>query len=147
MEEKRDRTFNMYGNSTYIEKQEINIHGGTNYINGAKPENDKTLQDRPQWEHVIPQYLRTDKWSTAWQKLREQGFLDENYQLTEEIIADEDEAKRIARYIATSFIKMNGKNEWTPFEKLWGMENLRTIKADPEKENKSKLEGIFSHLV
>ena len=36
MEEKRDRTFNIYGGA-YIEKQENNIYGGTNYINGAEP--------------------------------------------------------------------------------------------------------------
>ncbi|MBR3489220.1 MAG: hypothetical protein IKH33_07865 [Bacteroidales bacterium] len=39
MEEKRDRTFNIYGGA-YIEKQENNIYGGTNYINGAEPKTD-----------------------------------------------------------------------------------------------------------
>lgn len=41
MEEKRDRTINIYGGA-YIEKQENNIYGGTNYINGAEPKTDST---------------------------------------------------------------------------------------------------------
>ena len=98
------------------------------------------------WEDIIPLYLRTGKWATKWEGLKKEGFLDENYHLTEDIKKDEKSAKRIARFIASSFVKTDGTNEYAPFEKLWGMKDLRTIKADPAEEYCKKLERIFSSL-
>lgn len=96
-----------------------------------------------EWKKVIPLYLRTGTWEKKWNMLMEEGFLDSNYHLTEEIMKDRKLAKRIAHFIASSFVKTNGKNEYAPFEELWGLKNLRTIKADPDEEYNTKLIRIF----
>lgn len=41
-----------------------------------------------------------------------------------------------------SMLEKRKKTEWGPFEKYWGVENLRT-KNDPREENKQKICGIF----
>ena len=114
-------------------------------INNQEPQNlSKTPKsdNSSSWEEAIPEYLRTGKWATAWQRLKEQGFVDENYHRTEKLKETRD-----AHYVASCFVRYDGSNEYAPFERLWGMKNLRQVKSRPTPELKNEIDKIFSELL
>lgn len=115
----------------------IQINHGTTLDASEMPENERFTK----WEDTIPEYLRTGKWATAWQRLKEHGFVDENCHRTEKMTG------LAAAYIVSHFEKPDGTSPWTFFEDFWGLKNMRQTKQLPAKSVKEEIDSIFTKLL
>jgi len=98
-------------------------------------------EDLPSFEEAIPEYLRTGKLFVAWEKLKEEGFLDDNYHLAEET------PKLAAKRIVELFAEYRNENKrWTIFENFWGIKNLRMMPGKVSDEKDIILSRIFREL-
>lgn len=93
------------------------------------------------FEEAIPEYLRTGKWATAWQRLKEHGFVDESCHRTEKMTG------LAAAYIVSHFEKPDETSPWTLFEDFWEVKNLRQTKKKPAKSVKEEIDSIFTKLL
>ena len=90
MDEKKERMFNMYG-GTYIENQENNFYGGTNYVNGAEPINNKGEDE----DH------------------RRKELENENEVLAVRLHGHKVDMLRVYEFLADEFVKrLKSKNRW-----------------------------------
>lgn len=99
-------------------------------------------------ESGIPEYFRDATMMKAWNGLKEVGYLDGQYQLTNN--ASLSVAKQIIEYFCEKKAERTGNRncriEWSPFEKFWGKKNLKAEKKPCPKTDNEKLSKIFSNL-
>ena len=102
-------------------------------------EKNNTPDAPPSWEECIPEYLRSGIMCEIWIKLKKSGLLTEDYQLAKGV------SKSAAKYIAESMChkKKSKRNEWKPFEKLWGLKDLLHAGTDFNKEQEEIISKIF----
>lgn len=86
----------------------------------------------------IPEYLRKGRLLEAWDGLVEAGYLTEDKKL------EKTTKKVAAQYIVTCFCANRKTNEWSVFEKFWGISNLKTDLGEPKKADKEKIDKIFT---
>lgn len=99
------------------------------------------------WEECIPDYLRSGKLLTIWNKLRTEGFLTEDYHLAPGV------NKSVAKYIARQFNEKhfqiahikNHDMEWEPFERYWGFAELRKGGEIIAEKKQRKIIEIFMY--
>lgn len=106
-------------------------------------EEDKIL---PSWEEVIPEWLRTGKLLIAWNELRRDGVLREDYQLKEKKAAV---AYRLVEGFHQAWEELTGRKgnkPWRYFEDFWGFENLKTRGGSISKESETAITKIFREL-
>ena len=103
-------------------------------------DSDTTQYVRPSFEEAIPEYLRTGKLLKAWIKLRDAGLLDKDYHLAKNV------SKAAANYMVIGFCDGKQKKEWKPFEKFWGLTNLKVAKGQFSKKQSDIISRIFMNL-
>lgn len=89
-----------------------------------------------------PHYIEP-RMGKYWRDLRDNRYLDKEFKPRRK--KDKGEwTWAVGKCIVDCFSvqEKRKKTEWGPFEKYWGVENLRT-KNDPPEENKQKICGIF----
>lgn len=99
----------------------------------------KDLRQKPDFKSAIPPYLREGKLYSAWTGLRDAGFLDADFQLT-------NTSRMIAKYIVSKFCEKKDKIYWSKFEKFWGVQNLKTHKGNLGLETSKKIDAIFNKI-
>ncbi|MCQ2283173.1 MAG: hypothetical protein MJZ99_11225 [Bacteroidales bacterium] len=90
------------------------------------------------FEECIPEYLRQGRLFEAWERLVEEGYLTADKKLAPKT------KKVAAQYIVKCFCANRDSNEWSHFEKLWGISNLRADLGEPKKSDKEKIDKIFT---
>lgn len=75
------------------------------------------------FEECIPEYLREGRLFGAWEKLRQEGLLDDKYQLSAKT------SKLAAKYIVECFCAGRKQIMWSAFEKFWNLKHLKNIKG------------------
>lgn len=90
------------------------------------------------FEEIVPDYLREGCLFEAWEKLVEAGYLTPDKKLAKTT------KKVAAQYIVKCFCANRDSNEWSHFEKLWGISNLRADLGEPKKSDKEKIDKIFT---
>lgn len=90
------------------------------------------------FEEIVPEYLREGRLFEAWEQLVEAGYLTQDKKLAKTT------KKVAAQYIVKCFCANRDSNEWSHFEKLWGISNLRADLGEPKKSDKEKIDKIFT---
>lgn len=79
----------------------------------------------------LPDVLATEEATGIWEKLREKGFVDEQYQLLPET------TRKQAMYIADVFSdKIGMRSKWKAFQDLWHINNLAQEKWEMQETGK-----------
>lgn len=117
-----------------------------NIYTGTEPENQEPEQFP--FAKAIPESLRTGLLLIAWNKLREGKLLKEDYTL--------NTTQGGAKYIAMKISEMHNrslpddqdkKNEWRPFELLWGIKkNNLKAKDNPGEDVQAQIDRIFNSI-
>lgn len=145
-ESKFNFTFDSCNNITVAER----IDTVNNYAN---KEAEKQKKERPTFEEaIVKRGFGTGLFMAAWNQLRNEGFLTEDYQLGEKT-SRKTAAVMIAafsnKYNEINGIK-NGENLWKPFESFWDKEHLKNDLKQASSENQSdeekKIYKIFREL-
>lgn len=90
------------------------------------------------FEVCIPDYLRKKGLLQAWEKLVDAGYLTPDKKLAKTT------KKVTAQYIIRCFCANRENNEWSHFEKLWEIRNLKANLGEPKKADKEKIDKIFA---
>ena len=144
MEKESNRIFHIAGN--YIEKQEINISGGTNYINTPE-DNSERQQEEGDDTDGVPYELQKKGVISNLEKLQSQGLLDEDFRPVNGKL-QVNQLAAIAYKIGKAY---NIRNYWKAFGALWGIDkgNLRSSFAQLSIDSigqKEFSEKILSHI-
>ena len=100
----------------------------------------------PPFEEAIPECFRTGILMTAWDKLRKEGILRDDFQMTDPKAAV---AYRLAEYFNEKLKDLNKRantKQWQCFERFWGFNNLKTRGGDISKDTDNTIANIFSTL-
>ena len=147
MSDTGDRTFNIFG--TYIEKQENNFYGGTNYVNGAEPK--EVIGDDDREKAAV--LMSNEEFGLIMRKAVEQGFcIQSGWQYKWKVKV---EAAYFASLASHRFNLSDRKDHdgdvtisWIPFEALFGEKNLRLAYNDYNQckttiRRKSEIDYLF----
>lgn len=130
-------------------QMEVQQHVEEQHIEAARAD-DKTIEEKAKltFEEAIPEKLRTGIILPAWNRLRDENLLKEDYTLNTTFGG--------AKYIAKKICEMHNrtlpdsqdkKNKWRPFELLWGIEkNTLKVKGNPGKEIQAQIDKIFNNI-
>lgn len=107
----------------------------------AAPE--KKEKPKLTFAEAIPKCFRTDDMMIVWNKLRDEGLVDERYQLKT--------SKAAAHYIVVRFCqKRDGRRTaektWAPFEHFWNLSELDKADWEFSKADYKKINAVFENL-